>query len=98
MVDRASAIIFGALTVCACVLASSCAPSSGSSSNKPGEIMHHDLSPNSVVAPSAKQPIPAAEIAQAASDSFEKGIGWAITNQRANGNWGSLESIRRREI
>ena len=60
--------------------------------------MHHDLSPNSVVAPSAKQPIPAAEIAQAASDSFEKGIGWAIANQRANGNWGSLESARAREI
>ncbi len=98
MVDRALAIIFGALTVCACVLTSSCAPSSGSSSNKPGEIMHHDLSPNSVVAPSAKQPIPTAEIAQAASDSFEKGIGWAIANQRANGNWGSLESARAREI
>lgn len=60
--------------------------------------MHHDLSPNSVVAPSAKQPIPTAEIAQAASDSFEKGIGWAIANQRANGNWGSLESARAREI
>ncbi len=60
--------------------------------------MHHDLSPNSVVAPSAKQPIPASEIAQAASDSFEKGIGWALANQRANGNWGSLESARRREI
>ncbi|MEY4787129.1 MAG: hypothetical protein RL692_1023 [Planctomycetota bacterium] len=60
--------------------------------------MHHDLSPNSVVAPSEKPMISAAEIAQAASDSFEKGIGWAITNQRANGNWGSLESIRRREI
>jgi len=60
--------------------------------------MHHDLSPNSVVAPSEKPMISAAEIAQAASDSFEKGIGWALANQRANGNWGSLESIRRREI
>ena len=98
MVDRAIAIIFGALTVCTCVLASSCAPSSGSSSAKPGEIMHHDLSPNSVVAPSEKPMISAAEIAQAASDSFEKGIGWALANQRANGNWGSLESTRRREI
>jgi Squalene-hopene cyclase C-terminal domain len=98
MRDRATAIIFRAVAISACVLTSSCAPSSGSSSNKPGEIMHHDLSPNSVVAPSAKQPIPAAEIAQAASDSFEKGIGWAITNQRANGNWGSLESARAREI
>ncbi len=98
MVDRASAIFLGALTVCACMLSSSCAPSSGSASNKPGEIMHHDLSPNSVVAPSAKQLIPASEIAQAASDSFEKGIGWALANQRANGNWGSLESARRREI
>lgn len=98
MRDRAIAIIFGALTVFACVLTSSCAPSSGSSSNKPGEIMHHDLSPNLVVAPSEKLPISAAEIAQAASDSFEKGIGWAIANQRANGNWGSLESARAREI
>ena len=98
MRDRAIAIIFRAVAISACVLTSSCAPSSGSSSNKPGEIMHHDLSPNSVVAPSAKQPIPAAEIAQAARDSFEKGIGWAITNQRANGNWGSLESARAREI
>lgn len=60
--------------------------------------MHHDLSPNSVVAPSEKPMISAAEIAQAASDSFEKGIGWALANQRANGNWGSLESTRRREI
>ena len=60
--------------------------------------MHHDLSPNSVVAPSEKPMISAAEIAQAASDSFEKGIGWALANQRANGNWGSLESSRRREI
>ena len=60
--------------------------------------MHHDLSPNSVVAPSEKLMISAAEIAQAASDSFEKGIGWALANQRANGNWGSLESTRRREI
>ena len=60
--------------------------------------MHHDLSPNSVVAPSEKPLISAAEIAQAASDSFEKGIGWALANQRANGNWGSLESTRRREI
>jgi len=60
--------------------------------------MHHDLSPNSVVAPSEKPMISAAEIAQAASDSFEKGIGWALANQRANGNWGSLESARRREI
>ena len=60
--------------------------------------MHHDLSPNSVVAPSEKPIISAAEIAQAASDSFEKGIGWALANQRANGNWGSLESTRRREI
>jgi len=98
MVDRAIAIIFRAVAISACMLSSSCAPSSGSSSNKPGEIMHHDLSPNSVVSPSAKQPIPASEIAQAASDSFEKGIGWALANQRANGNWGSLESIRRREI
>ena len=98
MRDRAIAIIFRAVAISACVLASSCASSGGSSSAKPDEIMHHDLSPNSVVAPSAKPPIPAAEIAQAASDSFEKGIGWALANQRANGNWGSLESIRRREI
>jgi len=98
MVDRAIAIIFRAGAISACMLASSCAPSSGSSSNKPGEIMHHDLSPNSVVAPSEKPMISAAEIAQAASDSFEKGIGWALANQRANGNWGSLESARRREI
>jgi hypothetical protein len=98
MVDRAIAIIFRAVAISACMLSSSCAPSSGSSSNKPGEIMHHDLSPNSVVAPSEKLPISAAEIAQAASYSFEKGIGWALANQRANGNWGSLESTRRREI
>ncbi len=93
MVDRARAIIFGPLAICASVLTASCG-----SSSKSGEIIRHNSIPNSVIAPSAKPAIPSAEIARAASEAFERGLGWAITNQRENGNWGSLESIRRREI
>ncbi len=61
-------------------------------------ILKHESSPNSVVAPSAKAPIPAAEIGSAAKKSFDSGIKWALANQRSNGHWGSFETPRKTEI
>ena len=60
--------------------------------------MRHNSIPNSVIAPSAKPAIPLTEITREASAAFEKGLDWTITNQRENGNWGSFESGRAREI
>lgn len=60
--------------------------------------MRHNSIPNSVIAPSAKPAIPLTEITREASAAFEKGLDWTITNQRENGNWGSFESARAREI
>ena len=113
MRDRTLAIIFGAVAIAGCatvptqnapvgsaVSGSSALGSPSDSTTTPQAvgIPHHDHVPNSVIAPSAKSPIPAAEIAKTAGDAFDSGIRWALTNQRANGNWGSFESAREREI
>ncbi len=51
-----------------------------------------------VIPASEKLPIAASEIAAAARVAFNRGIEWALTNQRGNGAWGSFETARISEI
>lgn len=53
---------------------------------------------NAVTPPSEKLPIASGEIAGAAHAAYERGVQWALANQRANGAWGSFETARVSEI
>lgn len=57
-----------------------------------------DARSNAVTAPSERAPIAATEIAAAAGKAFDRGIEWALANQRPNGAWGSFETARVSEI
>jgi len=114
MRDRALAVLLACAALVSCAVkpqqSAHDAPSIAAMDATPSStataaiIPRHDLdmtAANAVMAvtpPSAKPAIPMAQIKQAVEDAFKQGIRWALANQRRDGNWGSFESIREREI
>lgn len=100
-----------ALVISFCLLAAAgCATVAPSPSPSPPPLLQSAQAPAPATAPlavasqprvtpaSEKPPIAAREIAAAAHAAFNRGIEWALTNQRDNGAWGSFETARISEV
>lgn len=66
--------------------------------SSPGAIPHHEHEVSHAPGPRSKPDIALANIAKRASESYASGVAWALANQRPDGNWGSFQSPREREI